>query len=75
MFNWVLNMSPRYKLDNSRKPYSFSPCHLSEHNYHEQVSLDKKFSFPLRINFLSKCDQSRRKLRIWSHILKRQILK
>ena len=37
------------------------------------VSQPKKLSFPLRI-FFSKCDQIRRKLWIWSHMLKKSLM-
>ena len=36
-------------------------------------TLHKKWSFPLRICF-SKCDQFRRKLQIWTHLLKQSLM-
>ena len=36
------------------------------------LTLHKKWSFPLRIS--SKCDQICRKLRIWSHLLKKSLM-
>ena len=36
-------------------------------------TLQKKWSFPFK-NFFSKCDQIRRKLRFWSHLLKKSLM-
>ena len=36
-------------------------------------SLHKKIKFPIK-NFFSKCDQIRKKLRIWSHLLKKYLM-
>ena len=37
------------------------------------LSLHKKWKFSIK-NFLSKCDQIRKKLRIWSHLLKKSLM-
>ena len=38
------------------------------------LTLHKKWSFPLRISSVNKCDQICRKLRIWSHLLKKSLM-
>ena len=37
------------------------------------IRLHKKMKFSIR-NFLSKCHQKHRKLRIWSHLLKKSVI-
>ena len=39
----------------------------------DNQTLHKKWSFYIK-DFLSKCDQIRRKLRIWSHLLKKSLM-
>ena len=40
---------------------------------HCKCHCTKKWSFPFK-DFLSKCDQIRRKLQIWSHLLKKSLM-
>ena len=37
------------------------------------ISLNKKMKVPMK-DFFSKCDQIRKKLRIWSHLLKKSLI-
>ena len=39
-----------------------------------QTNTAEKMKFSIK-DFFSKCDQIRRKLRIWSHVLKRSLMK
>ena len=49
---------------------SFKPLTLLVKKQH---SLHKKMKFPIK-DFFSRCDQIRRKLRIWSHLLKKPLM-
>ena len=40
---------------------------------HSSLSLHKKMKFSIK-DFFSKCDQIRRKLRIWSHLLNKSLI-
>ena len=41
------------------------------HSFHTHTAQKRKF--PIK-DFFSKCDQIRRKLRIWSHLLKKSLM-
>ena len=43
------------------------------HHDGEIALIAQKMRFPMK-NFFSKCDQIRRKLRIWSHLLKKSLM-
>ena len=47
---------------------------MGEKFYAKDALLYKKWSFYIKV-FFSKCDQIRRKLRIWSHLLKKSSVK
>ena len=47
-----------------------SPAFKLEANDGDHVELHKKMNFSIK-DFLSKCDQIHRKLRIWSHLVKK----
>ena len=47
--------------------YSLSPYTLNEHPLQQEMKFSIKY-------FFSKCDQIRRKLRIWSHLLKKCLM-
>ena len=42
-------------------------------SFHFSLTLHKKMKFSIQ-DFFSKCDQIRRKLRIWSHLLKKSLM-
>ena len=50
--------SPAFKLE------------ANDGHYGDHVELHKKMNFSIK-DFLSKCDQIHRKLRIWSHLVKK----
>ena len=57
----------------AKKTFQFLQSHLTFHNVNARPDTTQKMKFCIK-DFVSKCAQIRKKLRIWSHLLKKSLM-
>ena len=67
--NYKRNNSQKHKMQNHHAPLQF--LKLCFHHWSSFIAQKMKFSIK---DFFSKCEQIRRKLWVWSHLLKKSLL-